>query len=308
MRAPRSGYAFIAFPLTILFLFTLLPTIAGLALSLFEWDGGSWGGGGGGRFVGTQNFRDLAHDPRFLPALRNTLVFVAGTVPLTVLIGFLLAVAVHARWFVGKTAVRTLLFIPTIVSIIATGFVWRWMLDDAAGLVPSLLRRLGMEHPPSLLQGGPVTLPWPGAGEIVLPWLAWPMLSIILVSIWRGVGFCMVLYLAGLQGVSESLYEAAEVDGASRWASLRHITWPQVAPMTLFLLVTGVIGALQVFDIVWAMTVGTETASTSVLNLYVYREFQQSRLGYAAAIGAVIFGLTIAATAAQLVLYRRGER
>lgn len=300
MRRSPSAYAFIAFPLGVLFLFTLLPTAAGLLLSLFEWDGAR-----PARFVGLANFAALAHDPRFGPALRNTLIYVLGTVPLTVALGFLLAVALHARWFVGKTIIRTALFLPTIVSIVTTGFVWRWMLDDAGGLVPAALRTLGIQNPPSLLQGGPlITI---GSGDSAIPLLAWPMLSVIIVSIWRGVGFAMVLYLAALGGVNESLYEAAEADGASRWAALKHITWPGVAPMTLFLLITGVISALQVFDIVWAMTTGTETLATTVLNLYVFREFQQSRLGYAAAIGVVIFGLTALATAAQLLLFRRAR-
>lgn len=283
--------------MAVLFVFTLLPTVAGLVLSLFEWDGGT-----GGRFVGVGNFAALLRDPRFGPALKNTLVFVAGTVPVTVAAAFLLAVAVHARWFVGRTVVRTLLFLPTIVSIIAIGFVWRWLLDDQGGLVPAAVRACGVRDVPSFLQGGPVVV----MGH-ELEWLTWPMVSVIGVSIWRGVGFCVVLYLAALSQVNESLYEAAAIDGAARRQMLRHVTWPQVAPMTLFLLVTGVIGALQVFDIVWAMTNGTETMGTTVLNLYVFREFQQSRLGYAAAIGAVIFGLTAAATAGQLLVYRRGR-
>lgn len=300
---PRSAnaYAFLAFPLTILLLFTLLPTVAGLALSLFQWDGS-----GPARFVGLQNFRHLVRDPRFTPALQNTLVFVVGTVPATVALAFFLAVALHARWFVGRTLIRTLLFLPTIVSIVAIGFVWRWLLDDQGGLIPAAAAALTDGPPPGFLQGGPVQL-WIGSARIAtLPWLTWPMVSVIVVSIWRNIGFCVVLYLAALSGVNESLGEAAGVDGAGRARVLRHITWPQVAPMTLFLLVTGVIGALQVFDVVWAMTAGTETMGTTVLNLYIYREFQQSRLGYAAAIGVVIFGLTAAATAGQLLLYRRG--
>ena len=300
-RRSLSAYSFLAFPLVILLVFTLAPTVLGLGLSLFNWSGS-----GAARFVGLENFRGLAGDPRFTPALRNTLVFVLGTVPLTVAAGFLLAVAVHARWFVGKTLVRTALFLPTVVSIIAIGFVWRWLLDSQGGLIPELLKSVGVARPPDFLQGGPVFAFGDGAGRVVfLAWLEWPMLSIILVQVWCGVGFAMVLYLAALAGVNESLNEAAEVDGASRISVLRHITWPQVAPMTAFLLVTGVIGALQVFDIVWAMTNGTETGATSVLNLYVYREFQQSRLGYAAALGAVIFGLTAVATWVQLVVLRR---
>ncbi|MCC6426575.1 MAG: sugar ABC transporter permease [Phycisphaerales bacterium] len=291
MTGRRNAYLFLAFPLTVLFIFTLAPTVLGLGLSLF-----SWAGSGAPRFVGLENFRALLGDPRFTPALRNTLVFVIATVPPTVLIGFLLAVAVHAKWFVGKTLVRTALFLPTVVSIVAIGFVWRWMLDAQGGMLPIVLRGVGID-PPDFLQGGPVVS--------FFPWLEWPMLSVIAVQVWRTIGFCMVLYLAALQGINESLYEAAEVDGAGRWHAMRHITWPQVAPMTVFLLVTGVIGALQVFDIIWAMTNGTETNATVVLNLYVFREFQQSRLGYAAAIGVVIFALTVVATAGQLALVRR---
>lgn len=295
-----NAYTFLAFPLGVLFVFTLAPTVAGLGLSLFNWDGS-----GRATFVGFRNFAALSNDPRFGPALLNTLVFVVGTVPLTVAGGFFLAVAVHARWFVGKTIVRTALFLPTVVSVIAIGFVWRWLLDSQGGLLPGLFHRAGVAVVPDFLQGGTVlSIPW-GAQEIAL--VSWPMLSIITVQVWRGLGFCMVLYLAALSNVNENLYEAAEVDGASRWQSLRNVTWPQVGPMTLFLLVTGVIGALQVFDIVWAMTNGTETNATSVLNLYVFREFQQSRLGYASALGVVIFLLTALATAAQLVLLRRRE-
>ncbi|GMV25612.1 MAG: sugar ABC transporter permease [Phycisphaerae bacterium] len=297
MPGRRNAYLFLAFPLAVLFVFTLLPTVLGLGLSLFHWSGS-----GPPRFVGFSNFRGLVDDPRFTPAVRNTLVFTVGTVPLTVIAGFLLSVAVHARWFAGKTVVRTALFLPTVVSIVAIGFVWRWMLDPHGGLVPGLLRAVSID-PPDFLQGGPVLT---FGGRAWLAWLEWPMVSVIAVQVWRSVGFCMVLYLAALQNISENLYEAAQVDGASRWRVLRHITWPQVAPMTAFLLVTGVIGALQVFDIIWAMTSGTETNATVVLNLSVFREFQQSRLGYAAAIGVVIFAMTAIATALQFaVLFRR---
>ncbi|HZW09052.1 MAG TPA: sugar ABC transporter permease [Phycisphaerales bacterium] len=284
-RESASAYGFLAFPLAVIFVFTLVPSVAGLLLSLFVWDGSGWP-----VFVGTRNFQALAADARFWPALRNTLAYVAGTVPATVVLGFLLAAAVHARWFVGKTLCRTVFFLPTIVAIVAIGFVWRWVLNDQAGLAPSMLRAIGVT-PPNLLQEGP-----------------WPMISIVVVSIWRGVGFCMVLYLAAMSNVSESLYEAAEVDGASRAESLRYITWPQVAPMTAFLAVTGVIGALQVFDIVLVMTTAeVESGSTNVLNWYVYREFKAGRYGYAATLGAVVFALTLAATLAQLRLMRRSH-
>jgi ABC-type sugar transport system permease subunit len=304
-RRTLNAWLYLAFPMAILTIFTLIPTGAGLALSLFDWDGS-----GLPRFVAGRNYTALARDPRFPPALVNTLVFVVGTVPAATGLGFLLAVAVHARWFRAKPAARTLLFMPTMVSIIAVGFVWRWVLEDKGGLLPAMIRGLGID-PPDFLQGGPVfSFTWTDhSGGFHSAhygaWLTWPLLSIMAVQVWRTVGFSMVLYLSALSSVSESLYEAAEVDGASRVQVMRRVTWPLVRPMTAFLLVTGAIAGLQVFDIVWAITVTAETDATNVLNLYVYREFQQSRLGYAAAIGAVIFGLTIAATAGQLLSTRR---
>jgi multiple sugar transport system permease protein len=279
-RQSRSAYLFIALPMAILVVFTLVPTVAGLGLSLFTWDGA-----GEATYVGLGNFAALAQDQAFWPALRNTLLFVVATVPISVLAAFGLAVIASAPWFRGRTLARTCIFLPTIVSIIAVGVVWRWLLADQGGLVPGLLRSAGV-RPPQFLEG------------------SWAMASIIIVQIWRGVGFCFVLYLAALAGVNRNLYEAARVDGASRFAVVRHITWPSVSPMTLFLMVTGVIGALQVFDVVWAMTSRAETDTTRVLNLYIFREFEQSRLGYAAAIGVVIFVITMVVTLAQIRLLR----
>ncbi len=286
-RSP-SAYGFIAFPLAVLFAFTLLPTVVGLGLSLFQWDGN-----GLPAFVGLRNFAALARDARFWPAFWNTIVYGVVSVPPAVLLAFLLAVAVHARWFRGKAIVRTLFFMPTIISIVAIGFVWRWLLDDQAGLLNWALRSVGVDDPPNWLQDG-----------------YWPFFWIVVISIWQKVGFCLVLYLAALAGINETLYEAAEVDGAGRVEVLRHITWPQAAPMTAFLMVTGVISALMIFDLVYVVTGSgaamQENQYTNVLNLYIYRQFTYGQLGLASAIGVVIFLLTALATAAQLALFRRG--
>lgn len=295
-RHALTPYLLLAFPVVILSAFVVVPTLAGLGLAFVRWDGS-----GLPRWVGLENFAGLARDGRFRAALVNTLVFVLATVPVTTLSGFVLASAVHARWFRGRAAVRTMLFMPSIVSIVAIGFAWRWVLDDRGGVLPAGLRVIGIS-PPDFLRGGAIV------SVLGVDVLAWPMLSIMCVQVWRGAGFCAVLYLAAMTSINEALYEAAEVDGASRWRVMRHVTWPQVAPMTAFLLVTGVIGALQVFDIVWAMTAGAETDATSVLNLYAFREFERSRLGYAASLGVVVLGLTLAATAGQLAVMRRWGR
>jgi multiple sugar transport system permease protein len=282
----NTAYLFLLFPLGILLVFTLVPTLLALGLSLFSWDGGP-----DPRWVGLKNFTDLASDAKFGPALFNTVAYVAGVVPPMVVIGFLLAAAVNARWFKGRVLVRTLFFLPTILSIVAIGYVWRWLLEPEAGLVNWALRLGGVASPPDWLNDE-----------------TWALPSIIVVTVWRGIGFCMVIYLASLATINRSLYEAAEVDGATPGQVLRHITWPQVAPTTAFLFITGVIGSLQVFDIIFVMTGQAENDATNVLNLYIYRLFTYGQLGYAAAVGVVILAITMLATAGQLAWATRGQR
>lgn len=276
----RNAWLFLAFPLAIIVLFTALPSLAGIFMSFFEWSGG-----GSPRFIGLENYRALSAAGPFWPALRNTLVFAVVTVPITTGGAFLISAALNAEWFRGRTTLRTILFIPTIVSIVAIGFIWRWVLDPS----PSGLLNHALE--------------WVGLNRDALPdWLGhtpWGLATIIGVSIWRGLGFAVVLYLAALGGVPRSMYDAAAVDGATSWQTLWHITWPGVRPMTFFLLITGMIGALQVFDIVLVMIGTSATGWTDVLNLYLYREFTLNRLGYASAIGVVILLLTIIITAIQ---------
>lgn len=299
-RQTFTAWSFVAFPLAVLMVFVLLPTVAGLVLGFFDWSGGPvWTSDAGWnlpRYIGLENFRRLLSEPTIGHGLRNTIVFTLVSVPLSVLVGFLLASAVNSEWFRGRTLVRTLLFMPTIVSIVAIAFVWRWMLDSDAGLLNWLLEISGAGW--LLRLAGLETLP---------RWLVddpWPFVWIVIIQIWRTVGFTMVLYLAALQGIPQSLYEAGSIDGASRWQSLRYITWPMVMPMTTFLLVTGVITALQVFDLVYIMSGRSVTDSTTVLNVEVYRQFTFGSYGYAAAIGMLIFVITMLATALQLLAAR----
>jgi multiple sugar transport system permease protein len=280
-----SGWGFVAFPLAVLFVFTALPTVLGAGLSLFEWTGG-----GTPHFVGLRNFQQAYHDPLLWNALRNTLVFAAVSVPLTILLAFPLAVALHAPWFVGRTLLRTVFFLPTVISIVAIGLIWRWVLEPSqAGLLNCLLRPF-VADPPN----------WLGNS-------AWGLTTIIAVSTWRGLGFAIVLYLAAVGNVPQSSYDAAAVDGAGPWQIMWRITWPTVRPMTFFLLITGMIGALQVFDIVLVMLGTFEQRATDVLNLCLYREFSRSRLGYASTIGVVVLLATILVTAAQF-LWSRSSR
>ncbi len=293
-----SGWAFVAFPLAVIFLFTALPTGAGVALSLFEWSGG-----GAARFIGLQNYRQAVGDDTLHHALRNTLIFALVNVPLTIMVAFPIAVALHARWFIGRTLARTLFFMPMVISIVAIGLIWRWVLEpSSAGLLNHLLD--GAVNLPHALGLGPaVQADWPN-------WTGnnpWGLATIIAVSTWRGLGFAIVLYLAAIGNVPQSYYDAAAVDGAGPWRTMWRITWPCVWPMTFFLLVTTMITALQVFDIVYVMIGEIEQPWTDVLNLYLYREFRQSRLGYAATVGVVVLCATVLITLVQFFGFARRQ-
>jgi len=284
----KSGWAFAAFPLAVIFVFSALPSVAGLGLSLFEVGGEGW------RFVGLANYQAaLTDDPPLWRAARNTLIFALGSVPLKVAAGFLVAVALNAPWFVGKTVCRTLVFLPTVISVVALGYLWRWVLDAQAGLLNAGLEGAGLMG--LLFPDGPPL--WLGDNP-------WALGALIGIHVWRGLGFSAVLYMAALSQVPRSLYEAAALDGATGWQATWYVTWPAVRPMTIFLLITGALGALQVFDLVWVMTDGGGDWTT-VLNVRLYEEFTQNRLGYASTIGALVLALSAAATALQFRWYRR---
>ena len=181
----RSGWAFVAYPLAVVFLFSALPAVLGVGLSLFELSGSS-----GLRWVGTANFEAaLTDDPLLLAAVRNSLIFALGAVPATVLGGFLLAVALDAEWFRGKTVCRTLVFLPTVISVVAIGFLWSWVLDAESGLLNAALEVTGVGA--VVFPQGPPT--WLGDSP-------WALGALMTIHVWRSVGFATLLYLAALSG------------------------------------------------------------------------------------------------------------
>lgn len=281
--ASWRAWGFIAFPLAVIGVFIAIPTLLGIGLSLFAWDGG-----GAPTFIGMENYRSaFAGDAQLWRSLRNTLIFTFASVPLSVGLGFLIAVAIHARWFMGKTAARTMFFLPTVMSIVAVGFTWQWMLNPRAGIV-NLLPWVTASNSPDLLGDTPLGLA-----------------TLVFVQVWRTVGFCVVLYVAALSRVPRSLYEAAAVDGASSWQMTRHVTWPAVRPMTAFLAITGAIWALQVFDLDVVMNGWNPQRWNDMINTQIFREFKSGRLGYAATVGVVVLALTAVVAAAQFRWFRR---
>ncbi len=257
--------------------FLFLPLVLAVVLSLY-----SYSGFGSATWVGLDNYRELAADRAFWRSLANTGVFAVFTVPVGMAVGLGLAVLMNSV-LPGRSVYRAIIYLPMVISGIATGLIGTFVFDENIGTLNKMLRALHLG-----------TVDWQSAGPAA-------MASVILVTLWIRLGFDMVIYLAGLQGISPELYEAARTEGASAWQTFRSITVPLVGPSTFFLLIMNVIYTFQMFDTVFVLTNGGPGFSTEVLGTYAYKNgFGPPRAqGYAAAIGVVIFVLTLAFTAFQ---------
>ncbi|WP_329113123.1 carbohydrate ABC transporter permease [Streptomyces sp. NBC_01465] len=241
-----------------------------------------------GRWVGLDNYRALVQDPNFHTAVGNTLLYAALYVPLSLVGGLALALALNRRIrFIG--IYRTLIFIPFVVSAAAQGVLFSFILDPEFGVANSLLHTLGIS-PQGFLSD-------PGQALYLL----------VIISLWSGVGFCVIVYLAALQDVPPELVESARLDGAGRWTVLRHITLPTLTPVTVFLLLWQLIAALQVFDLVYVTTKGGPLGSTTVIVYFVWEQaFQMFTAGYGAS-AAYVLALALLLAGAALHLHRRRQ-
>lgn len=264
------GLAFIAPNLVGVLAFTIIPLISVMVLAFTDWNVVS--GIEGIRFNGLDNFVDIARDPGFWNALLRTVIYAGVSVPVTVLLGLGLALALN-RDLPGRAALRAIFFMPYIVSVVAIGMTWLMIMNPRAGMINQVLAFFGLERLPG----------WFASSHWALP-------ALILMAIWGSVGYASLIYLSALQDAPTQLYEAADVDGAGSWAKFRMITWPAMLPTTVFLLVTLFIGASQGFGVIALITAGGPGNSTTTLSYYMYQNgFQFYRFGYASAIGLVTF-------------------
>jgi multiple sugar transport system permease protein len=243
-----------------------------------------------GRWVGLDNYRALAQDPNFRTAVGNTLLYAALYVPLSLVGGLALALALNRRIrLIGLY--RTLVFIPFVVSATAQGVLFSFILDPEFGVANALLHHLGIS----------------AQGFLADPDQA--LYLLVLISLWSGVGFCVVVYLAALQDVPPELVEAARIDGASRAQVLRHVTLPALTPVTVFLLLWQFITSLQVFDLIYVTTKGGPLGSTTVIVYFVWQQaFQMFTAGYGAASAYVLaVALLVAGGALRVVRRRQGR-
>lgn len=255
-------------------LFTLMPVGVSMFLSFYQYDNIT-----PAKYVGTANYQRLFVDPKFWSSLANTLIMMLG-LPLTMFGALMLALALNSKVY-GRIALRTIYYLPSISPLIAVAVVWMWIYNADQGIFNSALASIGIRGPNWL-------------GDI-----SWAKPAFIVMGIWSGIGgFTMLLYLAALQDIPRSYYEAAHLDGAGAWQRFRYITWPLLGPVNFFIIVMGIIGGFQAFDWQYVMTNGGPAGSTTTIGLYIYNNaFSYSKMGYASAVAwvlfIIIFGLTV---------------
>lgn len=240
--------------------------------------------------VGLANFKAIFTSEKFYQILGNTFKFTIWSTLLSVVLGFLISVCLHGRKGRWPKILKTLFFIPNITTASAVALLWKWIFDFDYGLSGQLFSFFGAQSPKWLLE----------------PKLAlWIVISL---SVWRSVGYVMLIYSSGLSGISNDVYEAAEIDGASKLRVMLNITLPLVRPTTYFLLTTTFIQSMQVFDIVSVMTNGGPYGSTNVLNLYIYQmAFSQNKAGYASALSVILFFILLICVGLQRVITSKSE-
>ena len=269
--------AFVAPNLVLLGVFSYWPVVYNGYLSLTSWDLLS----ATKPFVGLANYVDMFTDPDFYAVLVRTLLFSGVIVAASMALGLTIALLLNQR-LVGRNFVRTMSFAPHILSGAAIGTVWLFIFNEDYGLLKAVIEPMGLTSPAWMTDS------------------AWALPGLILVYLWKNVGFVAVVYLAGLQGMPADLYEAAKIDGAGSWTLFRRITFPLLSPVTFFIAITTVIGTFQAFDIIAIMTGGGPGDATTTLSWYVYQQaFQALDAGHAGAGAIVMFVILLFITGAQ---------
>ena len=272
-----AGYLLLLPNIVGFLVFSSLPVLATLLISTLHWDMIRTP-----TFVALQNYQQLLFDdPVFWQVLGNTVYYVVGTVPADIVLSLLLALALNAQ-IRGISIFRAIFFIPVISSAVAVAVMWQWLYNTDFGLIDFALGFLGVK---------------------AIPWLsstAWAMPALIIMAIWKHLGYNMIIYLAGLQGIPTTLYEAAAIDGANRWNAFRFITVPLLTPTTFFILVISIINSFQVFDLAFILTRGGPGNATNTVVMDIYNQaFQFFQMGYAAAIAWILFLIIMVFTLIQ---------
>ena len=283
-REHLAAAAFIAVPVLGFLIFIAYPLLFAVYASFTKWNGLS-----DADFIGLDNYVEMWNDPYFWQAMGNTVFMMIG-IPIGLVISLLLALALN-RKMRGTTFFRTVYYVPVISSLAAVAILWQWAYNGDFGLVNQVLAFFGIEGP-NWLQNADTAKP-----------------AIVIMAVWKGLGFSMLLYLAALQSVPRHLYEAAAIDGAGALSQFRHITVPMLRPVTFFLVVTSIIGGAQIFIEINIMTpTGGPEFSTASIVWYIWQKaFNYLQMGYATAMSVVLGLLVFVITAIQFQVNRRSQ-
>lgn len=284
-RETAWAYALLAPALAVITLFHLYPLLRSVQLSLFDWNFVR----PHQHFIGLQNFGQILQDPVFWKAVRNTFIYVIGTVPIEIALALSIAALLN-RKLAGIGLYRIAYFLPHITTVVAIAAVWRWLYHEEYGLFNQLLPMVGIDP---------------------IKWLSdptWTMPTIIIMSIWKSLGYTAMIFLAGLQGLDKELGNAARIDGANSVQVFRYVTWPMLTPTTFFVSITSIIGAFKVFSEVYVLYGGSPGPLREGITLvfYVYEKaWGEYKMGYASAGALLLFLLVMAISGLQFWYARR---
>ncbi|WP_027416374.1 carbohydrate ABC transporter permease [Aneurinibacillus terranovensis] len=269
--------------LLLLLAFWFIPMIVSLFISFTDWDYIS----PKFSFVGLENYTSLVTDKEFYKVIINTLSFVVFTVLPTMIIGLTLALALNKK-IAGSTIYKAIIFSPWVTPMVAVSIVWSWIFQPDVGLLNSFLSALGIHK-----------IDWLGSSS-------WAMPAVIIVTVWKGIGWVMIFYLEALQRVPADLYESASIDGAPKWRRFRYVTLPMISPTTFFLIIVTTIDALQAYDQIQVLTQGGPAGSTRTL-LYMYYQlaFEQFNMGQATAVSTLLVLITALLSTVQFLASKR---
>jgi multiple sugar transport system permease protein len=308
VRKLLSASAYIAPAAIVIIIFRVFPIVAAFGVSFFYVMMGKIVG-----FAGLAQYGMLLSDSEFWLSLLNTSYFVIGTVPVSLFLSLLIAILLNQK-IKALGLYRTVYFLPVVTSLVAVAIVWKWIYHPRLGLLNSFVGALGidpmmwLEEPEGVfsLLAGRVGMPWPS-------WLAGPSLAlvaIIITNLWRGIGYNIIIFLAGLQNIPNEYYEAAKIDGAGRVQTFWKITWPLISPTTFYVVIMTTIVSFQVFTLVYLMTgspVGGPLGTTKVLVYYIFEKGFESGgdMGYASCVALVLFVIVLSLTLVQRRLIER---
>lgn len=259
-----------------LLIFMVIPTISSFCISLTNWNLLT-----PAYFIGLSNYKEVFSDPLFWVTLGNTAVYVFWKVPVNLILSLIVAVLLNQSLY-GRTFFRAILFLPMIASSVSVALLWQPLFDISNGWLNKILTTVGL----------------PSSSWIYSPKTS--MMSVIIVALWKEIGYYMVMFLAGLQSISRNYYEAAEIDGANAVQKFFRITLPLISPTTFFVLIISIIGSFQIFDLTTVLTAGGPANSTNTLIMYVYQAgFKFFKMGYASALSSILFIIVLLLTIIQ---------